>query len=339
MTFKQYLKSRVVNIKIKHLYKANDVYVNENENEFSLLAKRANWNASLEKDDIYKLFMNFIDLGKRLYLINKNKIIKFKIFDSFCEVYEARFEKFLVTRNDYDDFTKKELREWLEKEEYCLEEDKDLDYDHFIETNCLIDLSIFSYLIAYSVKNTYDKKSRNHINFDTFIIVEGKNNINKFNYLSIINTIMREFERSKKDYIREESELIYEKDFNELRMYRVFENIYSLFWYILKFYLSYISVNSSDDVFTRVCACGESYLGNNKKCDRCKKTHNTERRKKNRENKKNISYINILLKGNSFPEDIQVKIDTLLANNPNKYENNARIKSILTEMEKHLNYK
>lgn len=336
MQFNHYLKSRIANIKVRGTYKIDSIIINENNDECNFEAIKAKYIKTISTNEIDILFKNYINLGRKLYKINQDKIIKYK-------KYDIPFGTSLITEHTYNDETKKILKNWLEKQNYCVAEDKNLEKGYFVETNCLIDLSILSYLIFYSINNHYKSANIDNISFKTFIDIKADDGeIEK--YLFTVGEIIMLAENSDKrrKYIRDESIITYDENTMQIKLVRVFQNIYSLFWYILKLFISYVSTNVDDNSdFIRICDyCEEPYFAKinsvNNICNSCSTMYNSDRRQRNRENKKNIEKINTLINKYEFSKETIAEVNELLSNSPYNHYNNEKIKEILNRMEKYV---
>ena len=192
------------------------------------------------------------------------------------------------------------------------------------------------YLVTQAFKTEFGIKSNsNKVSFNMFIDYKNSNP----NYLSIIEKVIDFFEESLlRKYIKEKTELIYDEETSYLKPYKVFDNIYSLMWYIFKLYLSFLTTQGVDTPLYTLCKVCGSNTDNfkNKLCPSCKEKYATIRRALNRENKKNLDKIKILITGQTFPSNLQERIDMIL-NKKIKHEDNNLIKHLLRDIEEYLN--
>ena len=109
-------------------------------------------------------------------------------------------------------------------------------------------------------------------------------------------------------------------------------------WYIFKLYLSFLTTQGVDTPLYTLCKVCGSNTDNfkNKLCPSCKEKYATIRRALNRENKKNLDKIKILITGQTFPSNLQERIDMIL-NKKIKHEDNNLIKHLLRDIEEYLN--
>ena len=341
MNFKDYLKVSTAYIQVKNVYKIEKDYnikikdfkkSSADDEYYNLIIDKIEKGEITQHTDLETLFYSYIKLGKSLYEINKDNINKIKVYEQ--NIFNINVEANLIV-NKINDKSLTVLTEWLNNN-FILTIDKDLDKGYFTETTKLIDLSIFMYLVTQAFKTEFGIKSdSNKVSFNMFIDYKNSNP----NYLSIIEKVIDFFEESLlRKYIKEKTELIYDEETSYLKPYKVFDNIYSLMWYIFKLYLSFLTTQGVDTPLYTLCKVCGSNTDNfkNKLCPSCKEKYATIRRALNRENKKNLDKIKILITGQTFPSNLQERIDMIL-NKKIKHEDNNLIKHLLRDIEEYLN--
>lgn len=219
---------------------------------------------------IDRYYKNFISLGKELYELNRDGISKLSINQGSISYLIAK----LIIDNT-NERSLEVIKNWLENNPVCLI-DVDLNHDK-IETDMLIDLSIFSYLVNSSLNNYYNKNYSNGITFSTFTNL-NKDNLDEF--YKLISMVMQIYEVNAK--FKEQTEIIYNN--NKLEIVRVYENIYSLYWFILKMQLLCMSNKYK---FINLCSCGNVIIGKSKRCEICKLAWDAHRKREQRKASQN----------------------------------------------------
>ena len=269
----------------------------------------------LNNNDIFydELYEDFISLGKLLYDNYKNRIIKIEK----NEVPLDRLIKFKNETNNMEDYENNNKRvqiieEWLKSKRYVYLKEFDPDSsDKKIEIFFLSDLAIFSYMVLSSLNNYFLEKDAklktkrakhaqkfeqvyketlfNNISFDTFTLVKS-NKLDEF--ISLINFYMSQYEiGAGKLILIEHSKLNYNSSSNnpkdKYRYTKYFDNIYGLYWFILKMQI-YSILNGYRIV--NMCSCGNMITGKADRCSSCRKLydtfrHNIENQEKRKKNK------------------------------------------------------
>ena len=137
----QFLENRNELIRVKNVHMAKKCTIDTNGTFMEQNKKKVK--SIGEVDEYYK---NFIALGKELYELNKEETGKLN--------YKQGSISYLVAKLIVENTNEKSLnvvKKWLEKNPIYLI-DVDLEHDK-IETDMLIDLSIFSYLVNSSLNN------------------------------------------------------------------------------------------------------------------------------------------------------------------------------------------
>lgn len=261
-----FLENRKENISVDNVYRIKDV----NYDNGSFIE---NGKSSLKK--IFQIevwYQNFIHLGKELYNINKDKLEKIKITKE-CKAFQFPLDGLILDAVEpLDDESIKLIKDWIYGNPVFL---KDIDQAHdMVETKLLISLSIFCYLVGSSLNNYYNKDFSNGISFESFTNLK-KDDID--NFYDLISIVMDVVERVYK--LGEQSKLKFNDYSHKVEITRCYNDIYSLYWFILKMQLLSYSNNNS---FINLCGCGEVILGRSKRCDLCKNLHNTNRKREQR---------------------------------------------------------
>lgn len=319
----------------------------------------------LSIDNLHTLFNDFCKLGKDLYLNTKDNFIKFNKSYNY-EVYDLSvYSGLSIANNRYNDRVRSIIRIWLENNDiysskednnqineislighFCLEEDKDLDVNHFIETDCLIELSILSYLIRTSIKgylhgfdsstNPDRKRKNTEITFSDYIQFYDKIDVNDFDYLRAIPRIISVFEESKGKYIGEHTELQISNEVSiGVKMFHVYDNLYSILLYILKLYIEFSFTQAGFGYRLNCCSmCGKYFDGYADKCDSCTKAFNSSRKQLLRDNARNKEKIKELLKNNSdIDSSLLNQINDVLSRKPSykDYDEILNVLNMLTD--------
>lgn len=219
-------------------------------------------------------YQKFISLGKELYELNKDKIEKLEYKDGAISFLVA---KLIINKMNLE--SKEVTKKWVENNPIYL---IDIDQKHDkIETDVLIDLAIFSYLVNSSLNNYYNGDYSNEISFETFTNLK-KDKLE--NFYELISMIMKTYEINAK--FREQTEISYNTVSHKVEFARVYESIYSLYWFILKMQ---ILCFSNGYKFINLCSCGNVIIGKATLCSPCNLAKDARRNREKRENKKKVS--------------------------------------------------
>lgn len=258
----QFLENRNESIKVKNVHISKKCTIDTNGTFMEQSKKKVK---SIGAVDRY--YKNFIALGKELYELNKDEIGRLG--------YKQGGVSYLVAKLIIENTNEKSLKvvkKWLEKNPIYLI-DVDLEHDK-VETDMLIDLSIFSYLVNSSLNNYYNKDYSNDISFATFTNLK-KDDLDEF--YKLISMVMQIYEVNAK--FREQTEIMYNSERHKLENVRVYDNIYSLYWFILKMQLLCMSNNYK---FINLCSCGNVIVGKATRCEICKLAWDAHRKREQR---------------------------------------------------------
>lgn len=255
------------------------------------------------------LFQEFHRLGKQIYELDNNFVEKIPYRDT---IQIIRTNSLLLNPEILNDTRIIDLiRDWCSKHPVYFNPEGPEDYkdDNEIEVFALLDMSVFSYLVLSALNNWHLKKKSescettkkerdkfakeyekgNNISFDTFTETNDL-----YNFLSIISNVMFEYERHYYISINEQAHYNYNRPllfettslrFNssskECELERVFENIYSVFWFTIK---AQIFAMTNNNKLFGICRCGEVILGKSHHCEPCKKIIDRERKEKASQN-------------------------------------------------------
>lgn len=248
----------------------------------------------LDNIDYSHLYEEFIKLGKEIY--DNNKCIKKIQYRDGIQILNCDY--LILDKNYYNDSIKESIINWCRKYPVTSKERdsySSLGHEHQdeLEIFILIDISIFSYLVYSSFNNyllvkedgkqkdEYDKdideySKGNKIRFNDFMEI-GENERDKF--LAIITYIINHYEtkiydKTNRPLLQERTFLKYNEISHNCEFTRVFENIYSIFWLLLKGQL--YAMSNGNEIF-HICRCGKVIPGKAKHCDACLKQIDRER--------------------------------------------------------------
>lgn len=269
---------------------------------------------SENSEEIDFWFQDFIKLGKKIfeefpnyirqigYIYNPNGMITIDI--SYVDT--LILDKQIIN----DSKLKPIIENWCKRHSVVLYPDSfqfNCKLGKRIEVDTLLDMAVFSYLVLSALNNHrylklieqgYDKYKKdydkgNKITFSN-IIKLNCNDIDDF-YKIITNTISQ-YQRLHGTYfvgkmvngkikntdefrplIMESTELSYDDHSQRCKLARKFENIYSLFFLILK---AQIYAFDNENTIFYICRCGSIIVGKSEHCDACKRAIDSERKRK-----------------------------------------------------------
>lgn len=290
----RFLENKSANILIRNVSVGENIKEENRSRKWFLKSK---YKLPKEIGPLDTCFADFLKLGKELYEVNKSKInkidfkkVSFKLSNKIKTdiVCDARIGYLLInSQNEYNEETKKILYNYCNgkgnsrdkyNETNLLYLVENNDYPLFpIETDSLLDISIFTYLVICSLRNYYKGEYKNDISFETFTNID-KNNIADF--LDAIIFFMKTYEPSSySPPLLEHTELKYNPNDQKVETYRTFDSIFSLYWFILKLQIMAISNNTT---LINLCGCGEVILGKGDFCKICTLAHRAENKRKQR---------------------------------------------------------
>lgn len=238
-----------------------------------------------KKADYYSLFEEFIELGKSIYDIGGHYIDRI-LYRPSIQIYKT--DKLLLKEEILcNDNVENVIKNWCASYPVYFSTDGPENYkdENEIEIFTLLDMAVFSYLTLSALNNYYlrkhdeeDYQKGNKITFSSFTELKDDD---LFEFLSTISNIMFQYERKVYHNNRPLLQEITSLTFNELtkkcELERVFENVYSIFWIMLKAQI--FSMTNESKVF-HICRCGTIIFGKAEHCDSCKRIIDRERKQK-----------------------------------------------------------
>ena len=313
------LSLRDLKIRIKNLVFIKDLEY-ENDHWYATIEK---YDSRLndEMNDYSEYYQRFISLGKEIY--DNNRCIKKMIYKDTnvlitnkkglnaetkvsTQIETLNCDYLILDKNYYNDTIFNSIKKWCEKNPISLKEGN-INYrqdlpDHKnqeeLDIFVFIDLAIFSYLVYSSFKNYLLEKSKikkdqedyecgSKIRFNDFIDGLSKDDRDKF--LQYVVDVITQYERkiyniNNRPLLQETTTLKFNDINKKCEFSRTFENIYSVFWLMLK---GQIYAMSNDNEVFHICRCGNVIMNGSEHCDPCKKIMENERKRKEYAEKKN----------------------------------------------------
>lgn len=348
MTFKQYVGNRNEYYLVKNLVKIKNIdYVHSSfTNIYSDIGQV---DKTVEAKNIFSMFKDLQKLGEELYKIyikenNEPKIELFGIFLNNDNTLNVSVNNYLIANhNSYSNEIKKKYLEWLEGKNITIEDSEfdysDLQYSRtkrIIQSDFLIDLSIFVYLVGTAIENKFSYSNKGNVKFKDFVKVNTDKIIDVKDYLFYITLAMDTFKSRNDNFIGEKTRLVYIKGSNCFDFERTFNNYFSVMWYVFELYITWLPLyNNNDDGKYRMCACGNIIFSKSDRCDICRKIYNNNRRQRSRENEEIINEIKNLEKEHIFSAELQSKINQLFEKKSKKkvsWKDTDKIKELKKEM-------
>lgn len=259
------------------------------------------------KQTINELFKAFVKLGKETYNLLPNEIekINYKTAKTICiEIH--KYDRLILKKDILKNKKIVQLIEGWCKEFPVVFINSNLSESYTngcrIEVFTLLDIAVFTYLVLSALNNQrylrliengkkeYQKEfnNGNKITFDSFINTEG-DSISE--YYGILSNILSEYQYSHSVYykpdakdiieyrplLQETTDLTYNTNTYKWDLCRKFENIYSLFFLLLK--VQIYAYDNNHKIFS-VCNCGEIIEGKADLCENCRKRKDRERKRK-----------------------------------------------------------
>lgn len=293
------------------------------------------------KENIEKIIFNshncrYVNINRSLLNIaNQNESDKLKIIAKWLKLNELKGENlyahkrtdlnYIILKNGEWNSTN-ELYKWLTSNYISDINESDLKGEYLVYDNgFLVDLAIFMYLVIYSILNqkaieNSQKEKQDKIHFDDFIVIENmKNNFTLRDYIPYINDIMNMYEKDNIYILNGYDKLVIDKDSDEYKMVKEYENLYGILWYVFKLNVSDLCLKDSNDAILplNICKdCGVPILSANLRCDECDRKNVRDRKAKSRQKKiNNILKIKMLLSEYNYPKPLIDKINKILYTN------------------------
>lgn len=276
-------------IKVDNISYVKDIEYS-NGHWYAIRNEELNKNKKVKYTDKKTLYENFVHLGKSLY--DKYKCIKKIQYREGVEIYNCDY--LIFDKSFFNNKIKETILNWCEDNPVAIIKDRDIEnnvhHEHQdeIEIFVLIDIAIFTYLVLSSFNNWFLSKSKdekdqeefergNKIRFNDFIEI-GEDERDKFLY--IITRIITQYETKiynidNRPLLQERTTLTYNNDSHKCNFCRTFENIYSVFWIMLKGQL--FAMSNGNEIF-HICRCGNVITTKAKHCDTCLKQIDRERK-------------------------------------------------------------
>ncbi len=355
-----------IRVKAKRIVKAREVKVVESNSNIyiEVLPK---FQKDLEAIDINSYFLSFLELGRKLYHENKDNISKikftwygientienryilkdnpnsyinehlFEYVNSWSKENHLWYKDNDKRINDYffikstDNLRLENFKEWLENNFVPVDVEVDDGPWFYVNYEKIIDLSIFIYLVTYSIKNMKNDKTKSDndfITFNDFIETSGSNPSDN-DYIELVFDIISMFEmhnvydlygHNKLIYIKEEKE---EKEENKViqegrfEMTTEYKDMYAVIWYVFKLYLvDNFSLHTTDERIIPInfCDhCGTPFIGATKFCNNCSEHRGARRQAKSMNAKfEALNKIQELLANNTFSKNLTTKANKYL---------------------------
>ena len=249
---------------------------------------RKNILREIDNKNYKTIYEAFIRLGKELY--DENIEIRKIKYRPTIHILPCDF--LILEKNKINDNIINTIKNWCKKYPVTKKESNISNRNGHenqieIEIFALMDIAVFSYLVLSSLNNyilIHSKQEKdikeyehgNKIRFNDFTEI-GEDNRDIF--LGTIATIINQYETkiydiNNRPLLQERTVLSYNDLSKEYDLTRVFENIYSLFWIMLKTQLFALS---NDDKLFNICRCGEIIIGKAKRCTNCFLANDSER--------------------------------------------------------------
>lgn len=311
MKFKKidFLKLTDLKFRIKNLAYVKDLDYSNNKwyGTVDVLDHRQND----DMNSYEEYYQNFIKLGKELYIRNhcikhmtfkenKMQIINKRVIKratASFQIETLNCDYLILDKNLISETFINSIKKWCESNPIPIKEgninyrcyEPGHEHQEELDVFVLADLAIFSYLVYssfnnYLLANSKDEKDQeeynksNKIRFNTFI--DGLNENNRDEFLSYIVDVINQYERkiyniNNRPLLQETTTLTYNEKSKTCSFSRTFENIYSIFWILLKGQIYALSNNNIISTFS-ICRCGNIIIGGSKHCEECKRAINAE---------------------------------------------------------------
>ena len=318
------IKSDLLNLQDLKIRIKSLVYIKDLEyenNHWYATIKSYDSRLNDEMNDYSEYFQRFISLGKEIYDNNKcikkmtykdthmqvtNKKELTAITKASMQIETLNCDYLILDKNYYNESIFNSVKKWCEKYPISLKEGN-ISYrqdspnhknQEELDVFVFIDLAIFSYLVYSSFNNYLLEKSKNKkdqedyecgskIRFNDFIDGLSKDDRDKF--LQYVVDVITQYER--KIYNKDNRPLLQETTtlkFNDINkkceFSRTYENIYSVFWLMLKGQI--YAMSNGNEIF-HICRCGNVIMNAAEHCDSCKKIMEKERKRKDYAKNKN----------------------------------------------------
>lgn len=288
------LKTNFLDIDELIINTANMKYVKDveysNGHWYAIDNSDKNKNLDMKYFDYRKFYERFVNLGKQLY--DNYKCIKPIQYRDGIEIYNCDFLVF--DKSFFNNKIKSIILKWCESNPVAIIKDRELknnahhEHQDEIEIFALIDIAIFTYLVLSSFNNWFLSKSKdekdqkdyecgNKIRFNDFMEI-GEDERDKFLY--IITHIINQYETKiynidNRPLLQERTTLTYNDVSHKCNFSRTFDNIYSVFWIMLKGQL--FAMSNNNKVF-HICRCGNVMVNKAKHCYTCLKQIDRDRK-------------------------------------------------------------
>lgn len=375
------LSKRQIKIGTKKVAKVEQLKIVESKSSI-LIEVIPKYYSDLTAKDLNELYLSILKLGRNLYQENKKKNniskIKFNEFDT--TIYDNKYllRNHNLKEDKYTiDYIKKYIKNWDKKNNiwntsefsnyFFLKSDQNLDIktvtkwikNNFVpietdvpEHDCwmyvnyqkIIDLSIFIYLITYSIRNSINpsvKKNIDDIQFKDFIEDSSKTLENTIeDYLPLINNIIHMYELHNMRYLYGYNRLKYNYDENKFDVGIEYDDIFGVIWYIFKLYLANSALDKEGNTIPiSICEeCGNPFLGKNLRCLDCDCDNPRIRKIKSRKELLNhLNKIDNIVKNYKLSKNLLDEANKFLTMPKSRLYNNKRnVDSLLNKLNNYI---